>query len=123
MGALSNFSVNGYGKNGRFLSASEKEALQDWLIDDGMDDYFCSARNDEAAVVWFSDTSFHAYDNVCSSLESFTKIHPEIVVEVEYAGIDDDDYKRMRFKSGNIEVVDRVEYYPPFTKILIDENQ
>ena len=41
MGKRTDYDLCGWGPNGRFLSAFEKEEIQDLIFDEGMDDYGC----------------------------------------------------------------------------------
>ncbi len=42
MGKRTDYDLNGWGPSGRFLSAFEKEEIQDLVFDEGVDDYGCS---------------------------------------------------------------------------------
>ena len=64
MGKRTDYELYGWGPNGRFLSAFEKEEIQDLVFDEGVDDYGCSHSDNEPEIMSFGSESFYAYDNV-----------------------------------------------------------
>ena len=120
MGKYTNYRLSGLGPGNRYLSASEKENIQDWVSDYGYEVFFCSHSNDEPEIMSFCDTSFFAYERIVEGLKNYASLNPDILLELEYACEDDDCYELTRFKGKETEAVERVEFFPPFAKLSIE---
>ena len=119
MGKFTSYSLSAWGPDGRFLSASEKESLQDWVLDEGVTDLGCDHGDDGPFVMSFCDMSLFAYERVERALSGFAGIHPDLLIELEYNCDDDDCHQLIRFKGNDQEEVDRVEYYPAFRRLTM----
>lgn len=117
MGMYTAYTLCAWGPGGRHLSTTEKEVLQDWIFDEGVEDCGCDKRNDTPLVMSFCDTSFHAYERVREALSSWAVINPEWTLQLEYDCEDADAHQLIRFRDNDVEEVDRVTYYPEFKRI------
>ena len=127
MGAYSSFSVRGWHVDGNnritgYLSISEKECLQDLILDHGGDEYSSSHSQDDDVIIDFGDTSFHAFDDFEHDMLAFTEQYRDIMIECEYYGEDCDIHEIWRFKNGIYEYVAREEYYPPFSTLTLSTD-
>ena len=122
MGKRTDYDLSGWGPNGRFLSAFEKEEIQDLLFDEGVDDYGCSHSANEPEIMSFGSESFGAYDDVRKALSGYARRNPEMLLELEYSCEDDNEHQLIRLKGDEIEEHDRIETYPPFTRLTLPDE-
>ena len=80
MGKRTDYDLRGWGPNGRFLSAFEKEEIQDLLFDEGMDDYGCSSRDNEPEIMSFGSEYYGAYEDVRKALSGYAHRNPEVLL-------------------------------------------
>ena len=119
MGKHTDYDLRGWKPNGGYLSAFEKEEIQDMLFDEGVDDYGCSHKNDEPEIMSFSGESFFTYDNVRKALSGYARSNPTILLELEYACEDDNDHQMIRFRGNEFEEYNRFEAYPAFFRLTL----
>jgi len=122
MGKYTSYNLRGWGPDGRHLSVSEKEYIQDWVCDYGVNDAICSHSASEDFIMCFDDTSFNAYDTVYNGLKHFARAHPSFLLELEYDCEDDDVHELTRFRGNDDESVRRIEFYPPFVNVKADDE-
>lgn len=124
MGKRTDYDLCGWGPNGRFLSAFEKEEIQDIVFDEGVDDYGCNHGATDPEIMSFGSEYFGAYDDVRKALSSYAIRNPEMLLELEYTCEDDHVHQLIRFKGDEVEEHDRFEAYPPFVKLTFngDDN-
>ena len=120
MGFFTSYELRGWGPSGRFLSASEKEEIQDYVFDEGVEDCGCSHSNMDEYIMSFCDTSFHAYDRVRNALADYVSRRPGFLLELDFSS-EAEDHERIRFKGDEVEESDRIELFPPFV-ILARKN-
>ena len=60
MGKRTDYDLNGWGPSGRFLSAFEKEEIQDLVFDEGVDDYGCRLSDNEPEIRSFGSEGCNA---------------------------------------------------------------
>ena len=121
MGFFTSYDLRGWGPDGRFLSASEKEEIQDFVFDEGVEDCGCSHFDRDEHIVSFCDTSFHAYDNVTNALRDYAGRHPNMLLELEFSS-EAEDHQLIRFKGDDTEAIERVEFFPPFRRLTRRED-
>ena len=92
MGKRTDYDLRGWGPNGRFLSAFEKEEIQDLVFDEGMDDYGCSSRDNEPEIMSFGSEYYGAYEDVRKALSGYAHRNPEVLLELKYDCDDDDEH-------------------------------
>ena len=122
MGKRTDYDLNGWGPSGRFLSAFEKEEIQDLVFDEGVDDYGCSHSDNEPEIMSFGSESFYAYDNVRKALSGYARRNPDMLLELEYTCEDDNEHQMIRFKGDAVEEHDRIETYPPFIHLTLPDE-
>lgn len=116
MSFFTSYDLRGWGPSGRFLSAFEKEEIQDYVLDEGVEDCGCSHSDSDEYIMSFCDTSFHAYDNVRKALSDYASRRPDFLLELDFAS-EAEDHQRIRFRGDDVEELDRMEFYPPFVKL------
>ena len=121
MGFFTNYNLSGRGPSNRFLSASEKEFIQDLIFDYGVDDLGTSHSPDDSFIMSFADTSFGAYGNVRGMLTDYTRGNPGVTLDLEYAD-EAELHQILRFRDGEVEEIPRVEFYAPFTKLTLPDD-
>lgn len=121
MGFFTSYDLRGWGPDGRFLSASEKEEIQNFVFDEGVEDCGCSHSDRDEHIMSFCDTSFHAYDDVTNVLRDYAGLHPDFLLELEYSS-EAEDHQLIRFKGDDAEIKDRVEFFPPFSRLARRED-
>ena len=109
MGKRTDYDLRGWGPNGRFLSAFEKEEIQDLVFDEGVDDYGCNHGATEPDIMSFGSDCFGAYDDVRKALSGYASRNPEMLLELEYTCEDDHVHQLIRFKGDEVEEHDRIE--------------
>ncbi|MBQ8962474.1 MAG: hypothetical protein IJV04_06385 [Lachnospiraceae bacterium] len=119
MGKRTDYDLSGWGPNGRFLSAFEKEEIQDLVFDEGVDDYGCNHSAIEPEIMSFGSDYFGAYDDVRKALSGYASRNPEMLLELEYICEDDHVHQMIRFKGNEVEEHDRIEAYPPFSRLVL----
>lgn len=117
MGKRTDYDLRGWGPNGRFLSAFEKEEIQDLVFDEGMDDYGCSSRDNEPEIMSFGSEYYGAYEDVQKALSDYAHRNPEVLLELKYDCDDDDEHQLIRFKGDEVEEHNRFETFPSFVKL------
>lgn len=122
MGKRTDYDLNGWGPSGRFLSAFEKEEIQDLVFDEGVDDYGCSHSDNEPEIMSFGSESFNAYDDVRKALSGYARRNPDMLLELEYTCEDDNEHQMIRFKGDAVEEHDRIETYPPFIHLTLPDE-
>lgn len=125
MGEYTNFRLNGWGSGDRFLSASEKEEIQDFLFDEevGMYNYGQSHDNSDPWIMDFGGQSYFTYQDVEDAISNYAKRNPDIILELEYDCEDDDEHLRIRFKGDDLEVRNRVEAFFPFSRLTTPDDR
>ena len=121
MGKRTDYDLRGWGPSGRFLSAFEKEEIQNLVIGEGVDDYGCSGSDDEPEIMSFGSESINAYDDVRKALSGYARLNPDMLLELEYACEEDNDHHLIRFKGDAVEEHDRIETYLPFTHLTLPD--
>lgn len=122
MSFFTSYDLRGWGPSGRFLSAFEKEEIQDYVFDEGVEDCGCSHSNADEHIMSFCDSSHHAYSNVRNAISDYASRHSEFLFELEYAS-EAGDHQKIRFRGNEIEGLDRIEMFPPFVKLTrIDDD-
>ena len=122
MGKRTDYELYGRGPNGRFLSAFEKEEIQDLVFDEGVDDYGCNHGATEPDIMSFGSDYFGAYDDVRKALSGYASRNPEMLLELEYTCEDDHVHQLIRFKGDEVEEHDRIETYPPFIHLTLSDE-
>ena len=122
MGKRTDYELYGWGPNGRFLSAFEKEEIQDLVFDEGVDDYGCNHGATEPDIMSFGSDYFGAYDDVRKALSGYASRNPEVLLELEYTCEDDHVHQLIRFKGDEVEEHDRIEIYPPFIHLTLSDD-
>ena len=122
MGKRTDYDLSGWGPDGRPLSAFEKEEIQDLVFDEGVDDYGCNHGATEPEIMSFGSDYFGAYDGVRKALSSYASRNPEMLLELEYTCEDDHVHQMIRFKGDEVEEHDRIETYPPFSRLVLPDE-
>ena len=122
MGKHTDYELCGWGPNGRYLSAFEKEEIQDLVFDEGVDDYGCNHGATEPEIMSFGSDCFGAYDDIRKALSDYASRNPEVLLELEYICEDDRVHQLIRFKGDKVEEHDRIEAYPPFSRLVLPDE-
>lgn len=122
MGFFTSYDLRGWGPSGRFLSAFEKEEIQDYVFDEGVEDCGCSHSNTDEHIMSFCDSSYHAYDRVRNALTDFASRRPGFLLELDFSS-EAEDHERIRFKGNEVEELTRIELFPPFVKLTRKDDE
>ena len=116
MGKYNYFELNGW-QNGKPLSASEKEEIQDIIFDLGTEDLGSGIPDDDPQIMCFSSESFSAYDDVTEALSDYAQIHENTLLDLLYECEEENDHHRIRFLGSKKEEYDQISVFPPFTRL------
>lgn len=118
------WSLYAWGNSGeRYLNMEKKKELQEYILDELVEEHGKSEFEDEAWIMDFGYTYPWEADRIYGAIEIYASLHPDILLEIEYINDTEGQQEKTRYLGNEKEKREQIRYYRPFTKLKGKDDQ